>query len=151
PDGTYTIEYTICETANTDNCDTATVSVQVGPEMDNVIDAVDDSYNVDTAASGVILDSNVLGNDTVNGAVVAPEDVVITATPTDVLILNVDGSVNVAPGTPDGATLTLPSPFILSTSVGSVTVPPRTPDGTYTIEYTICEVVNVENCDTATV
>ena len=123
-DGTYTIEYNICEVANTDNCDTGTVTVQVGPDMDNVIDALDDSYSVDTGVSGVIPDSNVLGNDTINGEIVATTEVVLTSTPTDELTINEDGSVSVAPGTADG---------------------------TYTIEYTICEVANTENCDTGTV
>ncbi|MEZ4970095.1 MAG: gliding motility-associated C-terminal domain-containing protein [Flavobacteriaceae bacterium] len=123
-DGTYTITYTICEVANTDNCDTGTVTVQVGPDMDNVIDAVDDSYSAETGVSGVIPDSNVLGNDTINGEAVAATDVVITSTPTDELTINGDGSVSVAPGTADG---------------------------TYTITYTICEVANTDNCDTGTV
>ncbi|MEG3659898.1 gliding motility-associated C-terminal domain-containing protein [Arenibacter palladensis] len=123
-DGIYTIEYTICEVANTDNCDTGTVTVQVGPDMDNVIDAVDDTYGVETGVSGVISDSNVLGNDTINGELVAAEDVILTSTATDELTINEDGSVSVAPGTADG---------------------------TYTIEYTICEVANTDNCDTGTV
>ena len=123
-DGTYTITYTICEVANTDNCDTGTVTVQVGPDMNNVIDAVDDSYSVEIGVSGVIPDSNVLGNDTINGEAVAATDVVLTSTPTDELTINGDGSVSVAPGTADG---------------------------TYTITYTICEVANTDNCDTGTV
>ncbi|MCK0192863.1 gliding motility-associated C-terminal domain-containing protein, partial [Arenibacter sp. F20364] len=123
-DGTYTIEYTICEAANTDNCDTATVTVQVGPEMDNIIDAVDDSYGVETGISGVVPDSNVLSNDTINGEVVAAEDVILTSTPTDELTINEDGSITIAPGTADGI---------------------------YTIDYTICEAANTDNCDTGTV
>jgi gliding motility-associated-like protein len=124
PDGTYTIEYTICEVANTDNCDTGTVTVQVGPDMDNVIDAVDDNYAVETGVNGVVPDTNVLSNDTINGELVDATDVVLTSTPTDELTINEDGSLSIAPGTPDG---------------------------TYTIEYTICEVANTDNCDTATV
>ncbi|MBC8770646.1 hypothetical protein H4O18_21860, partial [Arenibacter sp. BSSL-BM3] len=123
-DGTYTIDYTICEAANTDNCDSGTVTIQVGPDMDNVLDAVDDSYTVDTGVSGVIPDSNVLDNDTLNGEPVAPTDVVLTSTPTDELTINEDGSVSVAPGTADG---------------------------TYTIDYTICEAANTDNCDSGTV
>ena len=65
--------------------------------MGNVIDAVDDSYSVDTDVSGVIPVSNVLGNDTINGEVVAATDVVLTSTPTDELTINEDGSVSVAP------------------------------------------------------
>jgi len=123
-DGTYTISYTICEAANTENCDTGTVTIQVGPVMGNVIDAVDDSYSVDTDVSGVIPGSNVLSNDTLNGEVVAATDVILSATPTDELTINEDGSISVAPGTADG---------------------------TYTISYTICEAANTENCDTGTV
>ncbi|WP_239985908.1 MULTISPECIES: gliding motility-associated C-terminal domain-containing protein, partial [Arenibacter] len=123
-DGTYTIDYTICEAANTDNCDSGTVTVQVGPDMDNVLDAVDDSYTVDTGVSGVIPDSNVLDNDTLNGDPIVPTDVILTSTPTDELTINEDGSVSVAPGTADG---------------------------TYTIDYTICEAANTDNCDSGTV
>jgi hypothetical protein len=68
--------------------------------------------------------SNVLDNDTLNGESVDPSDVVITSTPTGPLTVNPDGSVDVAPGTSDG---------------------------TYYIQYTICEVLNPTNCDTATV
>jgi hypothetical protein len=32
-----------------------------------------------------------------------------------------------------------------------VTVAPNTPAGDYTVQYTICEVLNPTNCDTATV
>jgi len=123
-DGTYTIDYTICEAANTDNCDSGTVTIQVGPDMDNVLDAVDDTYTVETGVSGVIPDSNVLDNDTLNGDPVLPTDVVLTSTPTDELTINEDGSVSVAPGTADG---------------------------TYTIDYTICEAANTDNCDSGTV
>ena len=121
--GTYTVEYTICEIANVDNCDTATVTVEVQEGMGNTIDAVDDSYVSDTSG-GIIPDSNVLSNDTLNGEPVTLEDVILTSTPTDVLTVNEDGTITVAP---DAA------------------------PGTYTVEYTICEIANVENCDTATV
>ncbi|RIV67547.1 gliding motility-associated C-terminal domain-containing protein [Flagellimonas aequoris] len=121
--GTYTISYTICEAANMENCDTATVTVVVTEGMANVIDAVDDAYAWDTT-SGVITDSNVLDNDTLNGVSVTLADVILTSTPTDELTINEDGSVSVNPGTVEG---------------------------TYTITYTICEAANLENCDTATV
>ncbi|MEZ2416205.1 gliding motility-associated C-terminal domain-containing protein, partial [Muriicola sp. E247] len=124
--GTYTIDYTICEVADPENCDTATVTVEVlmGP---NVIDAVDDDFRgvlVDGDAGGLVADSNVLDNDTLNGEPVNPDDVTITSTPTGPLTVNADGTVSVAPGTPPG---------------------------TYTIEYTICEIADPTNCDTAIV
>ncbi|MCL6267965.1 gliding motility-associated C-terminal domain-containing protein [Flagellimonas myxillae] len=123
PEGTYTIDYTICEAADTDNCDTGTVTVEVGPAMGNELIAVDDSYNADTMG-GDIPDSNVLANDTLNGEEVTLSDVILTSTPTDELTINEDGSITVAP---------------------------NTPEGTYTIDYTICEMADVENCDTGTV
>jgi hypothetical protein len=36
-------------------------------------------------------------------------------------------------------------------STGAVTVAPGTPAGIYTIDYTICETADLDNCDTATV
>ena len=65
-----------------------------------------------------------LDNDTLNGEPVDPADVVITSTPTGPLTVNSDGTVSVAP---------------------------ETPTGSYSIEYTICEIANSENCDTAIV
>jgi gliding motility-associated-like protein len=106
-----------------DNCDTATVTVDVGPGMGNIIDAVDDTYASD-GSGGDIPDVNVLDNDTLNGEPINSEDVVLTSTPTGVLTINDDGSITVATGTDSG---------------------------TYTIEYTICEVANPENCDSAIV
>ena len=59
-----------------------------------------------------------------NGQPLNPADVTMTSVPTPELTINPDGSVTVAPGTPAG---------------------------TYTIDYTICEIVNPTNCDTTTV
>ena len=122
--GPYTIDYTICEIANPTNCDTATVTVDF---IDVTIDAVDDDYSeifIDGEDGGVLPDSNVLGNDTLNELAVDPNDVTITSTPTGPLSVNTDGTVSVAPDTPTGS---------------------------YSIEYTICEIANPINCDTATV
>nr|WP_298794575.1 gliding motility-associated C-terminal domain-containing protein [uncultured Allomuricauda sp.] len=123
PEGTYTIDYTICEIANPDNCDTGTVTVTVGPGMGNTIDAVDDAYTSD-GSEEIIPESNVLANDTINGESVTLSDVILTSTPTNELSINEDGSVSVTPGTPEG---------------------------TYIVEYTICEIADVDNCDTGTV
>jgi gliding motility-associated-like protein len=120
---TDTFEYTICDTM--ENCDTATVTVTVGTPM--TIDAVDDDYTgifVDGNIGGIIPDSNVLDNDTLYGETVDPNDVTITSEPTGPLTVNPDGTVTVAP---------------------------ETPSGSYSIEYTICEKNNSDNCDTATV
>src|SRR5690606_4392151 len=97
----------------------ARVDRPVGP---NVIDAVDDAYAAE--GDGVMPGSNVLTKDTLNGEALTLTDVILTSTPTDLLPINEDGSVSVAPG--------------------------AEPD-TYIINYTICEASNANNCDTATV
>jgi len=122
--GTYTIDYTICDVMDVDNCDTATVTVEIMEGMGNMIDAVDDAYSTTAGEDGVIADSNVLSNDTYNGDPATLADVILTSTPTSELIINEDGSVSVVPGTEAG---------------------------TYTIDYTICDVMDVNNCDTASV
>jgi len=122
--GTYTIDYTICDVIDVDNCDTATVTVQVMEGAGNIIDAVDDAYSATAGENGVIADSNILSNDTYNGATPTLADVILTSTPTSALTINEDGTISVTPGTEAG---------------------------TYTIDYTICDIMNVDNCDTATV
>lgn len=67
---------------------------------------------------------NVLSNDFVNGVTATTSSVTVTSTPTGPLTVNSDGTVDIAP---------------------------NTVAGTYTIDYTICEIANPTNCDTATV
>ncbi|WP_421811233.1 hypothetical protein [Flagellimonas sp.] len=122
--GTYSIDYTICDTVDSGNCDTATVTVEVMQGAGNMIDAVDDQYIAETGDGGVIPDSGVLLNDTYNGETATFADVILTSTPTDQLTINEDGSVSVVPGTAAG---------------------------TYSIDYTICDTGDSGNCDTATV
>src|SRR5690606_15047154 len=43
-----------------------------------------------------------------------------------------------------------PSPLTLEED-GTVTVSPNTPAGTYTFDYQVCDVINPNNCDVATV
>jgi hypothetical protein len=59
--------------------------------MGNDIDAVDDSYTADGSVGGVIADSNVLSNDTLNGESITLEDVLLSSTQTDELTVNDDG------------------------------------------------------------
>ncbi len=68
---------------------------------------------------------NVLPNDTIEGVVVTPSDVIIsTVTPNEFLQLNPDGSIDILP---------------------------NAPAGTLTMVYQICEADQTSNCDTATV
>ena len=107
---------------NPTNCDTATVTIVVAaPVINAVVDTNAIPVNGTTGGNSGV---NVLTNDTLNGLPINPEDVVLSATPNGPLTINPDGT---------------------------VTVVPKTPAGTYTINYTICEVLNPTNCDTATV
>ncbi|MFY7740542.1 MAG: gliding motility-associated C-terminal domain-containing protein [Flavobacterium sp.] len=118
PAGTYPVVYEICQVANPTVCDTATANVVV-----TTIDAVNYTPATIPSATGGTTPS-VLANDTLNGLPVVPTDV--TLTPTSVpagLTLNPDGTITVAPGTPNG---------------------------TYPVVYEICQVANPTVCDTAT-
>ena len=122
--GTDSFDYTICDVLG--NCDTATVTVTVDTPM-LVIDAVDDDFSgtsIDGTEGGLVSNANVFDNDTLNGETLNPDDVIFTVTATEALNINPDGTIEVTPGTIEG---------------------------TYTIEYSICEIANPSNCDTAIV
>ncbi len=119
--GTFTITYTICEIANPTNCDSATVTIYVTAAP---IVAVDDFGNPTTSTGGVAY-TNVIINDTLNGAPVVPSQVTLT----------------MVASTNPGVTL----------SGTNVVVAPGTPSGNYTLTYQICEILNPTNCDTAVV
>ncbi|MGX7668984.1 beta strand repeat-containing protein, partial [Flavobacterium pedocola] len=134
PAGTYTLVYQICEKLNPTNCDPASVTVTVAPP---VIIAQDDTINGGNVTTGNPNAGNVLSNngngfDTLNGSNVAISQVNLTVT---------------TPATPIGNN---PVPSI-STTTGQVSVPPGTPAATYTMVYQICEKLNPNNCDSATV
>ena len=119
--GTYFIPYTICEINNTTNCDTATVTVLVNAP---IIDAVDDTL---IAVNGIT--SSVITNDKLGLA--------------SAVIGTASGNVKL--------TTTATPELSINTVTGIVTVTSNIPAGTYSIPYTICEVNNPTNCDTATV
>ncbi|SDY09734.1 hypothetical protein SAMN05444338_1431, partial [Flavobacterium degerlachei] len=121
PAGNYSLVYQICEVLNADNCSTATVTVTV---VAAPIKAVNDVAGPINGIVGGDAGINVLDNDLLNGVKVTPSDVKITSTPNGPLTVNTDGTVTVAENTKAGE---------------------------YTVDYTICEVLNAENCSTATV
>jgi uncharacterized repeat protein (TIGR01451 family) len=134
PAGTYTVTYQICEQLNPTNCSTTTVTVTVGAAP---IDAVDDDYTgtpVNGASGGnlpTVLGDNGNGIDTLNGA---------QAT------VGGGGNVTLTPGaapTPAAGSITM-------NADGTITIAAGTTAGVYTYPYTICEVLNPTNCDTAT-
>ncbi|HLP63681.1 MAG TPA: hypothetical protein VK161_04170, partial [Flavobacterium sp.] len=122
PAGNYTLTYQICEIVNPTNCDTAIVTVPVSAAT---IDAVNDNGSPVNGYNGGTAFTNVLANDTLNGAPVVPSQVTTTF----------------VSSTNPGVTL----------SGTNVVVAPGTPAGNYTLVYQICEILNPTNCDTATV
>ena len=119
--GTYTVTYTICEVLNPGNCSTATTTVVVGaPE----IKANADTFTITNGANGGTT-SSVLTNDSLNGQL-NPSTTSVTLTWNTV---------------PAG---------VQTNTDGTLTVPAGTASGTYTVTYTICEVLNPGNCSTAT-
>ncbi|MFK3759946.1 Ig-like domain-containing protein, partial [Lysobacter enzymogenes] len=126
PAGTYTVTYQLCEVLNPSNCDTATVTITVSAPA---ITATDDP----AGGSGVTpqntpVTTNVIANDTLNGAPIDPNLVTIT--------VSTDAN--------NGTTVV--------NSDGTITYTPRpnfSGDDVYT--YTICEKLNPTNCATAKV
>lgn len=130
PEGTYSFDYTLCETANPANCDTATITVIV--EAANIMANTDMLPSV-IGASGSANAGNAFSNDTLNGTAVSTSDI----------------STNVTmPATPSSPGASVP---LLNTSTGVVSVPVGTPAGTYMIEYRICEAINPLNCSISTI
>ena len=122
PAGVYTAGYRICEIVNPTNCSSTTVHVTVGAAP---IVANPDSGSANGATGGTAI-PNVLANDTLNG---------VEATLATVTL------------TPSGPT----SPYVMLNPDGSVSLAPGTPAGVYTIGYTICQIINPTNCSSTTV
>ncbi|QWP78940.1 DUF11 domain-containing protein [Lysobacter sp. K5869] len=126
PAGTYTVTYQLCEVLNPSNCDTATVTITVSAPA---ITATDDpAGGTGTTPQNTPVSTNVIANDTLNGAPIDPNLVTITVT--------------TAPA--NGTTVV--------NSDGTITYTPRpnfSGDDVYT--YTICEKLNPTNCATAKV
>ncbi|WP_333600401.1 hypothetical protein, partial [Flavobacterium sp.] len=122
PAGNYTLTYKICGVSATCSCATGIVTV---PVTATAIDAVNDTAAPINGYVGGTAFTNVLANDTLNGAAVIPAQVNTTF----------------VSSTNAGVTL----------SGTNVLVAPGTPAGSYTLTYQICEVLNPSNCDQATV
>ncbi|HEY1194169.1 gliding motility-associated C-terminal domain-containing protein, partial [Flavobacterium sp.] len=125
PAGDYEVVYTICEKLNPGNCSSNTVRVTVDAF---VIDAVEETLTPSINGSiGGTTTASVIDNDTLNGQ--------------PAVIGTLDGQVKLtAVNVPSGLTLN---------ADGTVTVGVNTPSGIYNVEYSICEITNPSNCDTA--
>ncbi|PBJ09049.1 gliding motility-associated C-terminal domain-containing protein [Flavobacterium sp. ACN6] len=117
---TYTL--TDCAGNKTELVQTFTVNCKVYKNIVATDDNAGPIAGVNHTLTNVI---NVFSNDTLDGVVVKPADVILTTiTPNTYLNLNPDGSVDVLP---------------------------NAPVGTLTLVYQICETNQPDNCDTATV
>ncbi len=132
-EGTYTLVYQICESANLTNCDTARILIRVGT---TVIDANDDLVPNVNGLEGKIDAFDALANDSLDGNPITDTNI------TDIIITQ-DSAAAPVNGNPNVPTF--------STTTGMVSVPPKTPAGTYTITYHICEKLNPANCSDASI
>ena len=127
PSGTYTFEYTVCETTNQFNCATATATIIVDlPPLP--LTTADDSGSVADSSTGFNPVLNVLDNDSI-----------------DNVTLPTDFDLSLAPGE------TLPSGITFNENTGQVGVLQGTPSGIYTFDYQLCEEGNPTNCEISTV
>ncbi|MCP2027053.1 putative repeat protein (TIGR01451 family)/gliding motility-associated-like protein [Flavobacterium sp. HSC-32F16] len=124
PAGNYELTYEICELFNPSNCSTNKVQVTVTAP---IIDAVGENLGSVNGSIGGTTTVSVIINDKLNGTQAA-----IGSNQGEVILSKVN----------------LPTGFVLELD-GRVTVPANTPIGTYEIEYSICEVTNIGNCDIA--
>ncbi|MFM9864717.1 MAG: SdrD B-like domain-containing protein [Micropepsaceae bacterium] len=124
--GTYTFDYTICETLNPANCDNGTISVTV---VAAPIVAADDSVGGVNGASGAANVLNAYTGDTLNGVAATAANTTLT----------------VASG------FSVPAGVTFDTATGNVSVVAGTAAGTYAFDYTICEILNPTNCDNGTI
>jgi DNA-binding beta-propeller fold protein YncE len=119
--GPQSLVYKICETANADNCDTATVSLTVRAPY--VIGAVNDHA---TSFAGTTPLANVVSNDTLNGGGAGPSNVTLS------LLSVSDAGIG------------------LNTADGSVFVTAGAAIGDHSLVYQICEIESPTNCANGT-
>ncbi|MFC4476639.1 gliding motility-associated C-terminal domain-containing protein [Flavobacterium chungangensis] len=98
PTGTYTFDYSICEIANSGNCKTATVEV----EIVNDLIAVKDDFGTKTSGSASAIVGNVKSNDTLDGASVTSTNTVVTIDSDGPLSVDANGDVTLEANTPSG-------------------------------------------------
>jgi len=130
PAGMYNFDYTLCETSEPDNCDTAKATVIV---VEASIQANPDTFPSVIGASGNNNAGNAFDNDRLAGSTIDTDDIIANVTMP---------AIPVRSGTP------VP---VLDSITGDVIVPIGTPADTYTIGYRICESINPTNCSVTTI
>jgi large repetitive protein len=125
PAATYTLVYKICESANPENCGTASVKVTVLPYATH---AADDQGSISPSTAGSAV-ASVLANDTLGSAPATTANVSMSL-------------VSLSPPTND---------IRLDAADQSVDVRRRTQSGTYRLVYQICEIASPGNSGQGTV
>ncbi|MDN3689700.1 Ig-like domain-containing protein [Cyclobacterium jeungdonense] len=121
PAGNYLLVYQICDAADPEKCDQATIAITVAQTL---LTAVDDTYGIINLNRGGVV-GNVLDNDLLNGEAAPTGRVSVT-------LLDADGL--------SGVTL---SP------AGELELPVGLPNGEYELQYEMQEVINPGNRDQA--
>ena len=117
----YTFHYRICELSYPDNCSEGTASFYVK----NILDAQDDYYVLLIDRGEVYTETSVLDNDLASDLPIFISDVFLI------------------PGAASHPNLTMDNSGVISIAEG-------TKVGRYTYSYTVCELVNPDNCQMAT-
>ena len=127
--GTYAFDYTLCETANPANCDTATITLTVNAAP---ISADPDAVSGIVGKRGQSAALDVLPGDLLGGSQVSLNQVTIAL---------------VTPARSRSSGLPVP---LLNTATWSIDVPAGNPASTYALTYRICEQADPANCATST-
>ena len=126
-EGTYTYYYTITEKANTANTSSASVTIRVVS-----FSAQDDEFNITNDKTKEYKTESVLANDELNKKK--------NPSPVDDVILT-KGEAKDAERNPTNA--------LTMNEDGTITIAPNTPDGVYTYTYTICKKSAPTECKSA--
>ena len=127
PEGTYTYYYTITENANTANTSSASVTIRVVS-----FSAQDDEFNITNDKTKEFKTESVLANDELNKKK--------NPSPVDDVILTI-GEAKDSERNPTTA--------LTMNADGTITIAPNTPDGVYTYTYTICKKSASTECKSA--
>ncbi|KNG91781.1 beta strand repeat-containing protein, partial [Pseudaestuariivita atlantica] len=124
--GTYTIEYRLCDSTNSDNCATAIETVIVA---DRPIAAAPEPVQIVYQSNSAVTAPSIIGaSDLIDSAQAVP------GFGGNVILTTVSGDPRLT----------------LDTETGEIEVAPNMPLGDFTLTYRICDPANLDNCATAT-